>query len=85
MKLRVLWDMTTYSEEVVPTFRRNLLLPSYRSTSKVNLEFTVYHRSLTMWNVTASQKCKLDEESPMCLYNFLSSVLVQDTPLCCLK
>ena len=77
--------MTICSEEVGPTFRRNLLLTSYRSTLKVNLEFTVYECSLTTWNVTVSQKRKVYKENPICLYNFLSSVLVQDTPLCCLK
>jgi len=77
--------MTTYSEEVGPTFRRHLLHPSYRSTLKVNLEFTVYECSLTMWNVTVSQKRKFYKESTICLYNCLSSVLVQNTPLCCLK
>ena len=77
--------MTTCSVEVGPTFRRNLLLPSYTATLKVNLEFRVYECSLKMWSVTVSQKRKLYKERLMCVYNFLSSVLVEDTPSCCLK
>jgi hypothetical protein len=70
--------MTKCSDEVGPAFRRNLLLPSYCCTLKVNLEFTVYDCSLTMWNVTVSQKRQFYIESQICLYNFLSSVLVQE-------